>query len=285
MLSYLHAFHAGNFADVHKHAALMLAVRMMQVKKSGIACFDTHAGSARYDLTEERALKTGEAMSGIQRVWQYRSHLSGEDWQAFLDVLKAENAGDDTRSGPSLQCYPGSPQWFNRYLREQDTLTAFELHPAESSALAHWAENKPEIRVFQEDGLQGALKRLPPKQPRILTLTDPSYEVKTDYEEVASTLGRMWQKCRHGVYLIWYPLLAGRPDDKLKQTITAGPVRKVLCSEITLRQTPERGMSGSGMLVVNPPWGFDARLAEMLRAAADDDCLGISSEMSWLVPE
>ncbi|TGN40111.1 23S rRNA (adenine(2030)-N(6))-methyltransferase RlmJ [Marinobacter confluentis] len=285
MLSYLHAFHAGNFADVHKHASLVLAIRMMQAKASGIACFDTHAGSALYDLTGERALKTGEADSGIRRVWACRSKLSGDDWRALLSALSS--AGNDTGS---LTEYPGSPIWFQRYLRQQDSLSAFELHPAEGGALADWAVRqkgggRAGVRVFQEDGLKGLIGKLPPAQPRLLVLIDPSYEVKADYESVAATLQQAWQKCRHGVFLIWYPILAGRPDERLKAAIATGPVRKVLCSEIVLNQQPDRGMSGSGMLVVNPPWGFDARLSAMLADVAGDQCLGVMPSLDWLVPE
>jgi 23S rRNA (adenine2030-N6)-methyltransferase len=280
MLSYLHAFHAGNFADVHKHAALVLAIRMMQSKSSGIACFDTHAGGAFYDLTGERALKTGEAASGIHRVWFYRDQLPGDDWQQILNELtKGQNADGQ------LVSYPGSPRWFYRYLRKQDSLAAFELHPAEGETLANWASRQFRVSVFREDGLKGLLRHLPPGQPRLLVLTDPSYEVKSDYEEVAHTLTRAWQKCRHGVYLIWYPILKGRPDEKLKKAISEGPVRKVLCSEIMLNQAPERGMSGSGMLIVNPPWGFDKRLEAMIELAAVDQCLGVRFTTDWLVPE
>ncbi len=280
MLSYLHAFHAGNFADIQKHAALVLAIRMMQAKPSAMACFDTHAGSASYDLGGERALKTGEAASGVRKVWPYREQLQSDDWRAMFDEL-AKGQGPNGQ----VEHYPGSPRWFCRYLREQDSLTAFELHPAEGETLAQWAAGRSGVRVCQEDGLKGLLRHLPPRQPRLLVLTDPSYEVKSDYEDVAHTLTRAWQKCRHGVYLIWYPILAGRPHDRLKSAISAGPVRKVLCSEIMLNQPPERGMSGSGMLVINPPWGFDSRLTAMMEAVAADDCLGITPAMDWLVPE
>lgn len=295
MLSYLHAFHAGNFADVHKHAALVLAIRMMQSKHSGIACFDTHAGSAFYDLTGERALKTGEAASGIHRVWSCRDQLRGDvgdvesgvesgvesdDWRVMLDEW-----GNGRGANGHLGNCPGSPRWFDRYLRPQDSLAAFELHPAEGETLATWASGRTRVSVFREDGLKGLLRHLPPRQPRLLVLTDPSYEVKGDYEEVAQTIARAWQKCRHGVYLIWYPILAGRPDEKLKKAVAESPVRKVLCSEIMLNQAPERGMSGSGLLVVNPPWGFDNRLEEMMEATAGDRCLGVATSTSWLVAE
>ncbi len=280
MLSYLHAFHAGNFADIQKHSALVLALRMMHTKPSAIACFDTHAGSAGYNLAGDRAQKTGEANSGIQKVWRYREQLQSDDWQALIQEL-VPGAG----SHGEIERYPGSPHWFYRYLREQDSLTAFELHPAESETLTQWGAGRSGVRICREDGLKGLLRGLPPRQPRLLVLTDPSYEVKSEYEDVAEALTRAWQQCRHGVYQIWYPILAGRPHERLKNAVSGGPVRKVLCSEITLKHSPERGMSGSGMLVINPPWGFDRRLAAMMEAVSASDCLGITSTMDWLVPE
>lgn len=280
MLSYLHAFHAGNFADIQKHAALVLAIRMMQAKPSAVACFDTHAGSASYDLGGERARKTGEAASGVQRIWPCREQLHSDDWQAMFEELAT---GEDT--GGELQHYPGSPLWFFSYLRKQDSLTAFELHPTEGETLTRWGAGRSGVRVCQEDGLQGLLRKLPPRQPRLLVLMDPSYEVKSEYEEVARTLTLAWQKCRHGVFLIWYPILAGSPHERLKSTIAGGPVRKVLCNEIRLNEPPERGMSGSGMLVVNPPWGFESRLAEMMNAVSSRQHLNITTTMDWLVPE
>lgn len=284
MLSYLHAFHAGNFADIQKHAALVLAIRMMQAKPSGIACFDTHSGSAVYDLGGERALKTGEATRGVRRVWDYRKHLQSEDWRVMIDALTPGVDGHDR-----LGHYPGSPHWINRYLRHQDSLTAFELHPAEGEALSRWATGRSRVRTLQEDGLKGLLSRLPPRQPKLLVLTDPSYEVKTEYEDVAKALAKAWLKCRHGVFLIWYPILAGTADEsghvRLKRAISGGPVRKVLCNEIALNEAPGRGMSGAGMLVVNPPWGFEERLSAMMAEISAPACLGITSTMRWLVPE
>ena len=278
MLSYLHAFHAGNFADVQKHAALTLALSMMQAKPSGIACFDTHAGSAVYDLDSERARKTAEADTGVQRLWQLRENLQSSDWQPVTDLLARLNAGDGR-----LTTYPGSPFWFRQFLRADDTLTTFELHPSESEQLAGWAGQK--VRVLREDGLQGLLGQLPPKQPRLLVLIDPSYEIKADYAAVAKTLQKAWQKCRHGVYLIWYPVLTSGLEQLLTDALRAGPVRKILRSEIHLNQPPEWGMTGSGMLVVNPPWGFDERLGAMMDDVSGVAGLNVRHELGWLVPE
>ncbi|MEC7378059.1 MAG: 23S rRNA (adenine(2030)-N(6))-methyltransferase RlmJ [Pseudomonadota bacterium] len=280
MLSYLHGFHAGNFADVQKHGALTLALSMMHAKTSGIACFDTHAGSAMYDLQSERARKTAEADAGIQRVWQAREGLKSPNWQLFLDTLDQCNpAGQD-----GLVNYPGSPAWFRQYLRPQDDLTVFELHPAEGEHLARWA-NSGRLRVIRQDGLSGLVRHLPPRQPRLLVLIDPSYEIKTEYQDVARTLAKAWQKCRHGVFLIWYPILTSGAHEALISTVKAGGVRKVLRSEVRLCKPPERGMTGSGLLVVNPPWGFDTRFTAMLNEVAGDQVLNLSHHMDWLVPE
>ncbi|NMT64538.1 23S rRNA (adenine(2030)-N(6))-methyltransferase RlmJ [Marinobacter orientalis] len=279
MLSYLHAFHAGNFADIQKHAALALTLTMMQSKKTGIACFDTHAGSAIYDLRSERARKTAEADRGVQRLWKARDQLRADDWKPVLDVLEQFNADD-----AELGIYPGSPAWFRHFLRPGDDLTLFELHPSESEQLADWA-SAGRVRVLRQDGLAGLLSQLPPKQPRLLSLIDPSYEIKSDYIDVAQALGKAWQKCRHGIYLVWYPVLTSGFQEQLKEAIRATAVRKVLCSEVHLRTPPERGMTGSGMLVVNPPWGFDRRLTAMMDDVAGRDCLDITLMMDWLVAE
>lgn len=280
MLSYLHAFHAGNFADVQKHAALSLTLTMMQAKRSAIACFDTHAGSARYDLYGDRAQKTAEADWGIQKLWAARSELASSDWRPMLDTLARWNGLE----GP-LKRYPGSPAWFAEFYRPGDAVTAFELHPSEERHLADWARETG-VKVRHEDGLKGLLKCLPPPQPRLLTLIDPSYEIKTDYEAVAQTLLNAWKKCRHGVYLVWYPLLTSGLEQQLIDALTnAGTVRKILRSEVRLSQPPERGMVGSGMLVVNPPWGFEERFQSMMADLEGPERLGLSAILDWLIPE
>jgi 23S rRNA (adenine2030-N6)-methyltransferase len=279
MLSYLHAYHAGNFADVQKHAALVLALRMMQAKPSAIALFDTHAGSASYDLDHERARKTAEADRGIQKVWPLRRALTSEDWAGLLGPLSAYNRGD------RVTRYPGSPALMTQYLRKQDQLCSWELHPAEGRSLADWAESKVGVRVIQDDGLAGLVRQLPPAQPRLLTLIDPSYEVKQEYETVATTLIKAWKACRHGVFVVWYPILPGQPHQLLQDLVRESPMRKVSCHEIRLRQTPERGMEGSGLLVVNPPWGFAERLTRMMDEVSAPDVLGVTVSDQWLIPE
>lgn len=276
MLSYLHGFHAGNFADVHKHTAFLLCLQMMQEKDSGIALFDTHAGSGLYDLNSEQARKTAEADTGVQAVWAVRDTL-GASWEPWLGVLEEPDPGADR-----LASYPGSPEWARRQLRDQDSLTLFELHPGEGQALESWAGHG-KARVIREDGLTGLVRRLPPPQPRLLVLLDPSWEVKSDYQQVPEVLEKAWRKCRHGVFIIWYPILAGEPHQRLLEKIRTGPVRKVLSSELMLDLAPARGMAGSGLLIVNPPWGFAERFQEMHAEAGA--ALEASLSQSWLVAE
>lgn len=278
MLSYLHAFHAGNFADVQKHAALVLALNMMQTKASGIACIDTHAGSAVYDLDGERARKTGEADCGIRKLWSQQDSLRTSDWELLWSYLRYLNSTLDLRQ------YPGSVAWLNYFLRPQDSLNAFELHPSEINSLSQWATGK-RLRVANKDGLGGLLQALPPRQPRLLVLIDPSYEVKTDYSVVADTLSKAWQKCRHGVFLLWYPILTSGLEAALLERFVASPIRKILRSEVRLKTPPQRGMVGSGMLIVNPPWGLDQRLSAMMSDLKMGSKLDLDHQMDWLVVE
>ncbi len=279
MLSYLHEFHAGNFADVHKHASLILTLAMMQAKPSAIAGFDTHAGSAMYDLAGERAKKTGEAESGIQQVWKLRHRLQSSDWSPMLAELARLNPGEG-----QLSRYPGSSAWFDCLQREQDSLTAFELHSGESSRLQDWARGH-RVTVQAGDGLEGLLRALPPKAPRLLVLVDPSYEIKEDYQRVAKTLAQAWTRCRHGVFLVWYPMLTSGQHRVLPEQLGRLGIRKTWHSELVLRQPPERGMTGSGMVIINPPWGFSDRFGAMMAEVSGDQGLNADHKQTWLVPE
>lgn len=279
MLSYLHAYHAGNIADVQKHAALSLTLSMMQAKPSAIACFDTHAGRGLYDLQDERARKTAEADSGIQRVWAVRNTLVSDDWQHFLQPLEALNRG-----GSELRYYPGSPRWFCHWKRAQDALTLFELHGNENDQL-HRKVPLPDVRIRHEDGLKGLLRSLPPAAPRLLVLMDPSYEIRSDYADTARTLARAWRQCRHGVYLVWYPILLDGGHQVLLDLVAEGQAGPVIRHELRLQSPPERGMIGSGMLVLNPPWQWQHRLEAMLAPVCGADMLASTQQWDWLVPE
>lgn len=257
MLAYQHAYHAGNFADVHKHLGLFRLAEALRHKTSAISFIDTHAGRGLYPLTAKETQKLGEYRDGVERVWRGRrtcppgSPLG--DWLASLEALQ---------NGDELVQYPGSPWWLSKALRPQDRLTLFELHPGEHRYLADQAM-PPTANVIRRhaDGLKGLRRLLPVSTPRICVIIDPSYERKDEYDDVAETLEFLARKARHAVFVLWYPLLpAGRHRAMLERLRGAG-IDKLWRSELVLHEpAAERGLYGSGLLIGNPPWQLDESL-------------------------
>ncbi|MFG6138963.1 23S rRNA (adenine(2030)-N(6))-methyltransferase RlmJ [Halomonas sp. B23F22_10] len=262
MLSYQHAYHAGNFADVHKHLTLYAVVDHLLRKKSSITYVDTHAGRGLYPLAAAETARLQEYQEGVARLWAKRAGLSEAspllgDWLAAIA---------EVQQGGGLDHYPGSPWWLSHRLREQDRLRLFELHPGEHGHLADQALPQA-VKRIQGDGLAGLLKALPVKTPRLCVLIDPSYERKAEYDEVADTVLSAMRKARHGVVMIWYPMLPAGRHQALLEGLRDGGLRKIWRSELTLGDPGEgHGMYGSGMLVVNPPWGLDERINEAMAA-------------------
>ncbi|WP_416138646.1 23S rRNA (adenine(2030)-N(6))-methyltransferase RlmJ [Halomonas sp. HK25] len=258
MLSYQHAYHAGNFADVHKHLTLHAVIDHLLRKKSFITYLDTHAGRGLYPLDATETNRLQEYREGVIPLWKDRQALANEpllsDWLAALARAQPDPA--------HLTHYPGSPWWMGHRRRTGDRQWLFELHAGEHEHLAQQPLSEAVARIHG-DGLKGLLQRLPVKTPRLCVLIDPSYERKGEYLEVAETLLAAMRKARHAVMLVWYPLLPAGRHRELLEGVREGGLRKVWYGEFT-RRTPtegERGMVGSGMLVVNPPWGLDERLA------------------------
>ena len=278
MLSYLHAFHAGNFADVHKHIGLLVAIQLLQRKPTAIACFDTHAGSARYDLEGDYARKTKEADAGFQQLWQCRNGLRNPLWRDIWSVIGVK------RTDVRIRHYPGSPAWLSSLARSQDRVTAFELHSSESSRLQDWARTH-KVKVVAGDGFKGLLAGLPPCEPRLFTLIDPPYEIKEDYPRTAETIQKAWQRCRHGVYLVWYPVLPEAQYQQMISRLQAGPGRKILHSQFVLDTPPPRGMRGSGLLLVNPPWEWAETLDALLNEVINSGAIAAKHKLEWVVPE
>lgn len=242
MLSYQHAYHAGNMADVHKHALLAWMLDYMTQKPKPLSYLETHAGRALYDLNGAEALKTGEAAQGIAvaRGWFKPDH-------PYARALAA------TRKAHGPDTYPGSPQIAMDLLRFEDNLTLAELHPAEVVALRGAL---PGVTVVQQDGFEMALSRCPPDPRRGLLLCDPSWEVKSDYEDVPEFFRKLHRRWPVGVLALWYPVLTGRVHvpmiralhrqfpEGISHTVNFPPARE------------GHGMIGSGLFVVNPPYGF-----------------------------
>ncbi|MGJ7461254.1 23S rRNA (adenine(2030)-N(6))-methyltransferase RlmJ [Halomonas sp. MA07-2] len=282
MLSYQHAYHAGNFADVHKHLTLHAVIDHLLRKDSSITYIDTHAGRGLYPLDASETLRLQEYREGVIPLWKARQALANEpllsDWLAALA---------NAQPAPSrLTHYPGSPWWMGHRRRKGDRQWLFELHPGEHEHLAQQPFSEAVERIHG-DGLKGLLQRVPVKTPRLCVLIDPSYERKAEYHEVAETLLTAMHKARHAVVLVWYPLLPAGRHRELLEGLRDGGLRKVWYGEF-IRQSPregERGMFGSGMLVVNPPWGLDERLAAAMAPVVDSLGAPGSYRSGWWVGE
>lgn len=256
MLSYQHIYHAGNLADVHKHALLAWVLSYLTQKDKPLAYIETHAGRGLYDLGSDEAVKTGEAAAGVTRV--EARFAPAHPYRQRLDEVRAT-------WGP--MAYPGSPLIAGLGLRQTDRLHLAELHPQEfralSENLALW-----EPHLQQRDGFEFALSQAPPTPRRGLMLVDPSYEVKTDYERIPPFLQAVARRWNVGVLMLWYPLLGAAPHAPMVRALKAA-FPEGFCDE--LRFPPAREghrMVGSGMFVVNPPFGIEAAAAEIARAIA-----------------
>ncbi|MES3676210.1 23S rRNA (adenine(2030)-N(6))-methyltransferase RlmJ [Halomonas elongata] len=283
MLSYQHAYHAGNFADVHKHLVLYAIIDHLLRKESSVTYIDTHAGRGRYPLNAEETLRLGEYRDGAEKLWKERGRLAEDPLLA--DWLEGLAAAQSRQNPTELDHYPGSPWWLAQRLREQDALRLFELHPREHEHLSR-QQLADRVRQVHGDGLSGLIETLPVATPRLCVLVDPSYERKEEYGEVAATLLEAMRKARHGIVLVWYPLLPAGRHEALLDALKAGGLRKIWRSELRVASPQsERGMYGSGMLVINPPWGLDRRLEDAMARLAP--VLGDASRHrgDWWVPE
>lgn len=254
MLSYQHSYHAGNLADVQKHALLCWTVEYLTRKDKPLSYIETHAGRGLYDLSSPEAVKTGEAAAGIAR---REARLPAD--HPYRNALAA------VRARWGAQAYPGSPLLALLMLRDGDVAHLAELHPQEHAALvAALGDFGPHIR--QQDGLAMALAVTPPTPRRGLMLIDPAYEVKADYDTVPRTMEAVHRKWNVGVLMLWYPILTSGAHLPMLDRLTAafpGALRH------EIRFPPARDghrMVGSGLFVVNPPWGLDKALADVARA-------------------
>jgi 23S rRNA (adenine2030-N6)-methyltransferase len=253
MLSYQHLYHAGNLADVQKHALLSWAVNYLTQKDKPLSYIETHAGRGLYDLGAEEAVRTGEAAAGIARA----EALFPKD-HPYLRILS------DTRGLFGEMAYPGSPMVAALSLREQDHLHLAELHPREHAALTETFANW-DADVQKRDGFEMAMSLTPPVPRRGLMLVDPSYEVKEDYEAIPGFLAKVARKWNVGILALWYPILTSGAHGAMVRAIRDGH-ENVFCHEVRFPQVREgHRMIGSGMVWINPPFGIEAEAARLDR--------------------
>lgn len=252
MLSYQHGYHAGNLADVHKHFALCVVLGALTAKAKPLSYMETHAGRGLYNLQSEASLKTGEASAGIFALTA--AHKIRKDSSYLQAVERIKNSlGKDF--------YPGSPMLARLLLRDYDTLNLMELHPEEYKVLHKTMWTFANVHVHKRDGYEGVLALSPPAARRGLVLIDPSYEVKTEYEKAANFIAKLHRKWAEAVIMIWYPVLDAGLHENLKQIIENSDLPKLYHSEIKFSRLPkEDGMKGSGLIVVNTPYGVSEKL-------------------------
>jgi 23S rRNA (adenine2030-N6)-methyltransferase len=253
-VNYRHAFHAGNPGDCLKHTLLIWLLRALARKQAPFAVLDTHAGAGHYDLASGPAERTGEWRAGIARL---------------LDD-PPEVLGDYVRTVRALGLYPGSPALIRALLRPQDRLACCELHPEDASELRRLFARDPQVAVHHRDGWEALSALLPPPERRGLVLIDPPYEMPGEFDRLAAGLRAAHAKFPTGVYAAWYPIKHRAPVRAFHAALRDGGPRDIVAAELVLREPldPAR-LNGSGLVVVNPPWRFEAETAPILSALLD----------------
>jgi 23S rRNA (adenine2030-N6)-methyltransferase len=276
VVNYRHAFHAGNFADVHKHVVLLALLERLKQKPKPLFYLDTHAGRGSYDLRAEDATRGGEWREGIAR-------LAGRPVRSadLARYLQATHAAD---AAPTH--YPGSPLVALGALREGDRAVLVEQQPAEAQALKQATLGRRGVAVVCGDGYAALKTYLPPRENRGLVLIDPPYEADTEFADAERALRFGLARWPNGIFALWYPIKAGAQTQRLNAALQASGLRKLLRLELTLRPADSPiGLNGSGLLIANPPWKFDGEMTaalDELHAALEGKG---QSSVQWLVAE
>jgi 23S rRNA (adenine2030-N6)-methyltransferase len=263
VLSYRHAFHAGNFADVVKHVVLIELLRALARKPAPWRCVDTHAGAGRYDLARPPAVEQREFEHGIARLWQHTGACppAVADYLALLRALNPP----ESREADHPRIYPGSPLIAQALMRADDRLVCCELHPADYAELRTLLGDDPRVELHHADGYATLAALLPPRERRGLVLIDPAYERHDELDRLAAGLRAGLRRFGHGVFSAWYPITRTVPAARLLETVSASGARKVLRAELcVLADDHPRGLNGSGMLIINPPYRTDEALRNIL---------------------
>ncbi|PSL22167.1 23S rRNA (adenine(2030)-N(6))-methyltransferase RlmJ [Shimia abyssi] len=247
MLSYQHIYHAGNLADVQKHALLSWMLAYMTAKPKPMSYLETHAGRGLYHLDADEAVKTGEAEAGIgvAETWFGADHPYSRSLRAV-------------RAKFGATAYPGSPALAAELLRPQDNLHLAELHPQEGAALTG-AMRGSGAKVHRQDGFEMAMAVCPPTPRRGVLLIDPSYEIKTDYKTIPGFIAKLHRKWNVGVIALWYPILADGAHAAMLTALENQALPKTLRHEVHFPAAREgHRMIGSGMFVLNAPFGLES---------------------------
>ncbi|MCM2680409.1 23S rRNA (adenine(2030)-N(6))-methyltransferase RlmJ [Echinimonas agarilytica] len=253
MLSYRHAFHAGNFADVLKHITQILCLEHFLKKDKAFTYLDTHSGAGMYELSASESQKTGEYLQGIAKLWELQQ--APDAVEKYLEVVRHFNSNID------LDFYPGSPAIAHQFLRAQDNSHCFELHPTDANLLKQNLRHIRRSKVHTSDGYTGVKALLPPPSRRGLVFIDPPYELKTDYVKAIQAIEQGYKRFSTGTYCLWYPVVQRPYVHQIIDTLNSTAIKNVLQVEWCLQADSDAfGMTGTGMLIVNPPWTLKREL-------------------------
>ena len=285
MLSYRHEFHAGSFVDVHKHMTLILLLKSLLKKDAPFCYIDTHAGNAHYDLRSRFAQKNREYETGISLLW----HAVNTP-PAVANYLAAVKKINDVRcnQGSEPRYYPGSPAIARQLFRAQDRMVLMELHNTEIRLLRKNFAGDHRVQIHHRDGFEGLTGLVPPVEKRGLVLIDPAYEVRNEFDRLIKALVTAWRKWPTGIYAIWYPVQHQQPVPRFHYELRTSGIRNIFLHEFSvIPDVAVNRLSGTGMVIINPPWQFETRIRKTLEWLAPrlDRGSGIPARCEWLVPE
>jgi 23S rRNA (adenine2030-N6)-methyltransferase len=285
-MNYRHHFHAGNFADVTKHALFVLLIRALQRKEAGILVLDSHAGRGGYDLGRasrgDSLKRKPEWPDGIGRLWSREP--KNAQLRDYLGLVRDFNRSAGGPAGPRF--YPGSPALALRLARPQDRLAFCEAHPEDHEALDRSFAREKKVSVHAMDGYVALRAMLPPPEKRALVLIDPPYEKKDEWARIAGALQDALKRFPAGVYAVWYPLTARAGAGEFFRKLGDQALPPTITAELSINPGAV-GIEGCGLMVLNPPWRFELEAAPMLSELAEILALapGAQSRLMWLVRE
>ena len=260
MLSYRHAFHAGNFADLLKHFTQIEILNYLKKKDKPFDYIDTHAGAGIYKLNAEMAKKNKEYLNGIGHFFKDTNAIDEiVPLLEQIDICQQENAqGEDL-------LYPGSPVIANQLLRRQDKAWLHELHTTDINILESHFARKRNVYVRKQDGFQGLLGLLPCASRRAFVLIDPPYEIKDDYDKVVDVVEKAHRKMANTIFAIWYPVVDRERIERIEAGLKQSGLRSIYQFELGIKaDTDQKGMTSAGMIVINPPWTLYGKMQKLL---------------------
>jgi 23S rRNA (adenine2030-N6)-methyltransferase len=281
-MNYRHAFHAGNFADVFKHAVFTRILIHLREKSTPFRVIDTHAGAGLYDLFGPESNRSGEWRGGIGRLMDVNLTAGVRALLTpYLDTVMSFNPSTELRR------YPGSPMLALKFMRPRDRLIACELEPNAAASLVRELRPDRRAKVIAISGWSGLNAYVPPKERRGLVLIDPPYEERDEFVRAANSIESANRKWRTGCFVLWYPIKARSDPDRLANHIRRTGIAKVLRAELQLMAPHPDRLTGAGLIIIGPPWTLENELGQLLPelASALGQGPGFGFTLEWLVGE